>query len=176
MPLSKKRKALFEEITQAVGVFGNERFVSQQLRRHYEPLCDEILYDTLGSIVAYKKSGVAKAAKILVLAHMDEVGFRVGGIMKDGTLKFSDLSSGVWEQTLMAQRIYVQTQEGALIEGVIDTIPPHQLTPELRQKPMAAKDMFVDIGCKSKEEVAALGIKMNDNIVLQGHFVELNGG
>ena len=176
MGLSKKRRALFEELTQAVGVMGHETAVSRILKKHYEALANDIIYDNLGSIVAYKKSHQEQPAKVLVLGHMDEVGFKVGKILDDGTIKFSPQSSGVWEQTLMAQRIYVQTKDGTLVPGVIDTIPPHQLTPELRKKPMEAKDMFVDIGCKSKAEVEALGVRLNDSIVLKGEFLELNGG
>ncbi len=176
MPLNQSRKKLFREVTQAVGVFGNEKYVSQVLKKYYEPLCDEILYDNLGSIIAHKKCGDQNPLKVLVLAHMDEVGFRIGQILDDGTIKFNDLPSGIWDQTLMAQRVYVQTDKGELIDGVIDTIPPHRLTPELREKPMKATDMFVDIGCKSKEEVYQKGIKLNNSVVLRGDFVELNGG
>lgn len=176
MRLNKKRRALFEELTQVVGVAGKETEVSRILKGYYEPLADEVIYDTLGSIVAYKKSKQANPAKVLVLGHMDEVGFRVGQILANGNMKFGPLASGFWDQTLMAQRIYIQTNEGTLIEGVIDSIPPHLLTPELRKKPMEAKDMYIDIGCKSKEEVEKLGIRLNDAIVLKGEFLELNEG
>ena len=176
MRLNRKRRELFEELTQAVGVMGHETSVSRILKRHYEPLATEVLYDNLGSIVALKKSKEANPARVLVLGHMDEVGFKVGKILEDGTIKFSPQPSGVWDQTLMAQRIVIQTQSGDLIPGVIDSIPPHQLTPELRQKPMEAKDMYVDLGCKSKQEVEKLGIRLNDSIVLKGEFLELNSG
>lgn len=176
MRLSKKRRELFKELTEAIGVFGREAEVSRILKKHYTNLADNVIYDNLGSIVAHKKSKVANPAKVLVLAHMDEVGFRVGKITNEGLIKFSEGQSGIWEQTLMAQRVYVQTNEGKRISGVINSIPPHLLTQELRQKPMATKDLFVDIGCKSKEEVEALGINLNDSIVVKGEFTELNDG
>ena len=176
MVLSNKRRQLFEEVTQAIGVFGHEVEIRRVLERYYRPLADELMEDQLGSLIAHKKSNNPNAPKVLVLAHMDEVGFRVGSIESDGTLKMHKLPSGIWEQTLMSQRVYVQTKTGKVLEGVIDTIPPHQLTPELRAKPMKAEDMLVDLGCSTKEEAIALGVSVNDSIVIRGDFQVLNGG
>ena len=176
MKLTPTRRKIFETLTQAIGVMGDEKEVAKILRSYYERYCDEIIYDNLGSIYAVKKSKIKDAPKVMVAAHMDEVGFKVGQIMKDGTLKFSEASSGIWEQTVMSQRVTVLTKDGKKIKGVVDAIPPHTLTPELRATPMKTKDMIVDIGCKSKKEVEDLGVNIFDSIVIDGPFVELNDG
>lgn len=176
MPLNKKRKALFKEIIETIAISGKEQEMVRVLKKYYEPLCDEIIYDNLGSICAHKKCANKNAPKVMVLAHMDEVGLHVGEILQDGTIKLSAYKASIWNQTLMAQRVYVQTSDYRLINGVIDTIPPHLLTPELRAKPMEIGKMFVDIGCKSKDEVKKLGIKEFDPIVVRGDLEELNDG
>ncbi len=176
MKLSPKRRKLFESVTQAMGVMGDEQEVAALLKTYYEGYCDEIIYDNLGSIYAVKKSKQPDAMRVMVAAHMDEVGFKVGGIFEDGTLKFAPAASGIWEQVVMTSRIILKTRTGKKIKGVVDAIPPHTLTPQLRASPMAVKDMIVDIGCQSRQEVLDLGVGLNDSIVLDGPFVELNDG
>ena len=176
MRLSEERKQLFKEMCETVAVSGKEKMMARLLKKHYEPLCDEIFYDNLGSIIAHKKSKNPNAPKVLVLAHMDEVGFRIGDILADGTLRFAPTRSGVWDQTLMAQRVYIQTRDYKLIPGVIDTIPPHQLTAALRSQPMTFDKMYIDVGAKSRAEVEAMGIRRFDACVVRGDFEELGDG
>jgi glutamyl aminopeptidase len=176
MKLSSARRKLFEELTQAIGVSGYEHEVTAVLKKYYEPLADQIVFDKLGSVYALKKSKLKNSPKVMVSAHLDEVGFHVGKILEDGTMKISLAYSGVWEQTMMSQRIIIQTSNGKKIKGVIDAIPPHFLTEELRKKPMEVKDMVIDIGAKSKAEVEKLGIKEFDPFIIDGPFLELNEG
>ncbi len=176
MKLSKQRKVLFKELIETVAVSGKEQEMARVLRKYYEPLCDEIITDNIGSICAHKKSKNPNAPKVLLLGHMDEVGLHVGKILDDGVLLISDARASIWNQTLMAQRVYVQTRDNKLINGVIDTIPPHLLTPELRQKPMEISKMMVDIGCKSKKEAEDMGVNVFDPICVRGDLEELGDG
>jgi glutamyl aminopeptidase len=176
MKLSNERLKLFERLTQAIGISGQELEVTKILHELYKPLADEIVYDNLGSIYAVKKSKIKNAPKVMISAHMDEVGFHVGKILPDGTMKISQAYSGIWDQTMMSQRIIIQTGNGKHIPGVIDAIPPHFLTEELRKKPMESKDMIVDVGAKSPAEVEKMGIKEFDPFIINGPLVELNDG
>ena len=176
MKLSPARRKLFETLTQAHAVMGDEQEMAALLKQYYTGYCDEIVYDNLGSIYAVKKSKQPHAPHVMVAAHMDEVGFKVGKILEDGTIKFSSLGSGIWEQVVMTDRVTIKTHAGTKVKGVVDAVPPHRLTPEQRSKPMQIKDMIVDIGCRNPQEVAKLGIQINDSIVLDGPFVELNDG
>ncbi len=176
MRLNKERFELFKEFVETVAPSGHENNMLHLLDKKYKELCDEVLYDNLGGIVAHKKSKCKDAPKVLVLAHMDEVALHVAKINSDGSLAISDVRSSIWEQTLMTSQVYVQTYENKLIQGVIGTIPPHMLTPELRSKPMGISMMCVDIGTKSYEETIKLGINIFDPIVVKGDLVELNDG
>lgn len=176
MKLSKERFELFKEFVETVAVSGHENNMLKLLKEKYEPLCDELLYDNLGSIVAHKKSKAKDAPKVLVLAHMDEVGLHVKGINADGSLAISDVRGSIWEQTLSTSRVYIQTRDNKLINGVIGSIPPHLLNAETRNKPFAIEQMTIDIGTKSIEETKALGINMFDPIVVRGDLEELGDG
>ena len=94
---------------------------------------------------------------------MDEVGFMVRQIDDNGYIKFVTLG-GWWGQVMLAQQVTITTHSGKTYHGVIGSIPPHILTPEARQKPMDIKDMYIDLGVDSKEEVEALGIRPGDMI------------
>ena len=81
----------------------------------------------------------------------------------NGYIKFVTL--GGWcGQVLLAQQVTITTSSGKTYHGVIGSTPPHILTPEARQKPMDIKDMYIDLGVDSKEEVESLGIRPGDMI------------
>ena len=77
---------LMRELTEAPGVPGQEEHVRRVMRRHLEPL-GEVLTDNLGSIVA-RKEGDGDGPKVVLVGHMDEIGFMVTRITDDGYLKF----------------------------------------------------------------------------------------
>lgn len=99
----------------------------------------------------------------MVAGHMDEVGFMVTGVTDKGMLRFQTLG-GWWSQVLLAQRVEVITRTKK-ITGVIASIPPHLLEDAQRNKPMAIKNMMIDVGADSKQEVADMGIRPGDQIV-----------
>jgi len=99
----------------------------------------------------------------MVAGHMDEVGFMVTSVTDKGMLRFQTLG-GWWSQVLLAQRVHVVTKKGP-ITGVIASIPPHLLDESQRNKPMAIKNMMIDVGADSKQEVAEMGIRPGDQIV-----------
>jgi len=176
MRLNKERFELFKEFIECVAVSGDERNMFKLLNDKYKDICDEILSDNLGSIVAHKKSKDLNAPKVLVLAHMDEVGLHVASILKDGSLLISDSRASIWSQTLMASKVYIQTRDNKLINGTIGTIPPHMLSAEMADRAMPISKMMVDIGAKTYEEAIELGINVFDPIVVRGELEELGNG
>src|SRR5699024_11963465 len=76
--------------------------------------------------------------------HLDEVGFMITRIDKDGFLYFQTIG-GWWSQVMLAQRVTIMTKKGD-VTGVIGSKPPHILSAEARKKPVEIKDMFIDIG------------------------------
>jgi len=175
MTLSKETLALMEELTQAFGIPGDEVEVSRILKKHYETLSEEIIYDNLGSIFAVKKSKNPNAKTIMIAAHMDEVGFIVKNINAVGSLSLAPLG-GWWNQTLLGQRVLIKTKSGKKIKGTIGSIPPHLLTDKERSAPMDIKNMLVDIGQSTKAQAEALGITIGSPVILEGAFEVLEGG
>lgn len=166
---------LMEELTQAMGISGDEKEVSQILAKHYEGLADEVVYDNLGSIFALKRSKKTNAPWVMIAGHMDEVGFIVKDINAQGALSISPMG-GWWSQVLLSQRVIVKAKDGTKHSGTIASIPPHLLSEKERNAPMDIKNMLVDVGCSSKEEVLALGLSVGSPLVLEGKFDVLQNG
>lgn len=170
--LSEKQLKWFKDLTQLDGVSGHEHYVANYLEKEYSKYADEILRDQLGSIVALKKSKQKNAPKVLVLGHMDEVGFLVKDITKTGVLKIHPVG-GWFSQTLLAHRIRLTTRSGDQFPGTIGSIPPHMLSAEDRKKPMEIDQMIVDVGATDKEDALTMGIQIGDMIVVQGEFEQI---
>src|SRR5699024_9864142 len=130
--------------------------------RELEAMGTSVITDGLGGIFG-RKSGASDKPRILLAGHMDEVGFMVKEIHKDGYLYFTPLG-GWWSQVLLSQRVAVMTEKKNFT-GVIGSKPPHLLTPEERKKVYPMKEMFVDIGARNAEQVKKWGIRVGDPIV-----------
>lgn len=153
---------LFKTLTELPGAPGNEHAVRKFMRSELEKYSDEIVQDRLGSIFGVKR-GQADGPKIMVAGHMDEVGFMVTSVTKNGMIRFQTLG-GWWSQVLLAQRVRIITEKGS-IPGVIGSIPPHLLSEDQRNKPMQIKNMLIDIGADSEENAVELGIKPGQQIL-----------
>ncbi|MBU8689305.1 M42 family metallopeptidase [Priestia megaterium] len=160
--MNNETLSLFKTLTELPGAAGNEHQVRSFMRSQIEPLVDEVIQDGLGSLfgVRYNEE---RGPKVMVAGHMDEVGFMVTSVTDKGMLRFQTLG-GWWSQVLLAQRVHVVTKKGP-ITGVIASIPPHLLDESQRNKPMAIKNMMIDVGADSKQEVAEMGIRPGDQIV-----------
>ncbi|HET7559129.1 MAG TPA: M42 family metallopeptidase [Limnochordia bacterium] len=163
---------LYHRLTEAPGVPGDEGAVRALMREQLAPL-GEIVTDRLGSI-AVRAVGSAGDPKILVLGHMDEVGFMVNGITEGGFLRFQTLG-GWWEQVMLAQRVEVHTASGPLV-GVIGSKPPHILPADERKKPVEKREMFIDIGAVDKADALRLGVRPGDMVVPVCPFAPLGDG
>ncbi|MGN8232895.1 M42 family metallopeptidase [Priestia flexa] len=160
--MNSETLSLFKTLTELPGAPGHEHAVRSFMKSQMEPLTDEIIQDGLGSIFGVKKSN-SSGPKVMVAGHMDEVGFMVTGVTDKGMLRFQTLG-GWWSQVLLAQRVEVITRTKK-ITGVIASIPPHLLEDAQRNKPMAIKNMMIDVGADSKQEVADMGIRPGNQIV-----------
>lgn len=160
---------MMRELTDAPGVSGHEEAVRRVMRRYLEPL-GEVLTDNLGSIVA-RKEGRAGGPKVMLVGHLDEIGFMITRITDEGYLKFQTL--GGWSgQVMLAQRVEVQTRSGPII-GVIGSKPPHILSKEEREKAADIKAMFIDIGAASRAEAESWGVRPGDPAVPASSFTAM---
>ncbi len=153
---------ILKELTEASGVPGQEHEVRELMRTYLQPLTEEMYTDNLGSIVG-RKTGSAGGPKIMLMGHLDEVGFMVTRVTKTGFVLFQTL--GGWlPQVLQAQRVMIKTRKGDIV-GVIGSKPPHILSPHEREKVTDIRDMYIDIGAVSEEQAKELGIRPGDPIV-----------
>jgi len=163
---------LLRELTEAPGVSGYERAVREIIRRHLRDFTT-IEQDRLGSIVC-RKDGEAKTPRIMLAGHMDEIGFIVKLVTDEGFIKLSPLG-GWWEHVMLAQRVVIKTRQGD-VPGIIGSKPPHVLSQDERKKVLEMKDMYVDIGATSSDEVKALSVRVGDPIIPICPFTVLGTG
>jgi putative aminopeptidase FrvX len=167
-----KTALLLKELTEANGVSGHEQEIRAAVEKRLAGL-GTLEKDKIGSLIC-RQTGSAKSPVIMIAGHMDEIGFMVKLVTKDGFLKFVPLG-GWFDQVLLGQRVSVLTTKG-IVEGVIGAKPPHLLPAEEREKVVKKKEMYIDVGATSREEVERMGVRPGDPAVPQARFSVLGGG
>lgn len=141
-----------ERLSALNGPSGSEDSVREFLIEELKSLCDEVYTDAMGNLIAVKHCGKSGAKKLLLDAHMDEIGFIVTGI-ENGFLRFAPLG-GIDARILPAEKVRVLAEEA--IPGVIDTMPPHALKAEDMEKPVPMDDLVIDTGMTQQEAEARI--------------------
>lgn len=162
---------LIEELISTPGASGFESEIAQLIISKIENYVDEVRIDRLGNVLA-KVSGKG-TTRVLIDAHMDEVGLIVKAIDDKGFIRFEVLG-GLDNRILPAQRVVIHTKKGK-INGSIGIIPPHFITDKEKEKVIPAQNLFIDIGATNKEEAIEAGIRIADPITLQRGLDKLLG-
>jgi endoglucanase len=157
---------LLKEITEAGGVSGYEGDVRVLMRSYLEGIA-EIEQDKMGSFIG-KHVGGADGPRVMMAGHMDEIGFMVKLITKEGFVKFLPLG-GWWDQVLLGHRVVIKTGKGDVV-GVMGAKPPHMLSADDRKKVVEKKDMYIDVGARSKEDVEEIGVRPGDPVIPVSEF------
>lgn len=134
-------------ITELDGLSGNEQLVRRQIEQQLEGKF-EYTVDRIGNLYAHSKGFYPNDIKLMLSAHMDEVGFMVTHITKDGYLKFQSVG-GVDERILPGKAVYVGKKK---LCGVIGSLAIHLQTKAQREKITEMRDLFIDIGAKDQEQ------------------------
>jgi putative aminopeptidase FrvX len=142
---------LLQKLTQAVGISGDEKEVRRLIRDLIADHVDEWRVDALGNLIAVKKGTGESDLRVMVDAHMDEIGLIVIDIDSDGTLRFEKVG-GIDDRTLLGKVVQVGSKK---ITGVIGGRPVHLSTAAERGTVVKHKDMRIDIGAQKKEEASA---------------------
>ena len=145
---------------------GFERPVALAAKELLEPLMDEVRLDRLGNVIGVRRCGRPGAKKLLLDAHLDEVGMTVTGV-QDGFLRFQ--ARGVDTRMLPDREVTVFTDPPML--GVVACLPPHVLTAEDREKAPEVKDLFVDVGLSQEE--AERRVPIGTPMVYRADFTRL---
>ena len=163
---------LLRKLSEAFGPSGFEDEVRDLVVSELSPYVDELFIDRWGNVIGVKY-GKRRDLKAMVAAHMDEIGLLIDNIDKNGFLRFRAI--GGWnEVTLVGQRVVIRTADGRKIKGVIGSRPPHVTPPGKEREAPELKDLFIDIGASSDEEVRKLGINVGSVAVLDREFEVLN--
>jgi tetrahedral aminopeptidase len=157
---------LLSEICQIPGAPGFEKLVRNFVTEQVKPLVDHIEVDNMGNLYAIKKGTGTK--KVMVAAHMDEIGFMVKHIDDKGFIRFTTLG-GFDPKTLTAQRVLVHGKKDLL--GVMGSKPIHVMSADERNKVAKIEDYFIDLGLP-KEEVEK-HITIGDPITRERSLVEM---
>lgn len=164
-------KELLFALCSMQGVSGHESPIAKLLQSELEKIAHRVYIDTLGSVHAQFFCGAPDAKKILLDAHMDEIGLMVTRICKDGMLKFCNLG-GVDSRILPAARVTVHGKRDLF--GVVTTLPPHITSAGDYKKVIPAEEMCIDVGLDF-ETVSSL-ISPGDVIHFESPPKELSNG
>ena len=134
-------------ITTVPGTSGYEAPVAGAFAHAFEACCDEVKIDHNQSVVAVQR-GSGKGPKVMLCAHIDEVGLMTTGVEEDGSVRF--LSMGVAAQTLPAQEVQILSKDGP-IYGVIGAMPPHLTASGERDAVTPVDELFIDTGLSAQE-------------------------
>ncbi|MEM3703775.1 MAG: M42 family metallopeptidase [Candidatus Bathyarchaeia archaeon] len=161
---------MLEKLSNACGVAGREEEVRDLMKMILKPYVDGVKEDKLGNVIGIKKGG-KNAPKVMLAAHMDEIGLFVKTISKEGFLQFSKIG-GIDDRILLAQKVIVHTEKGPL-HGIIGSKPPHIQKEEERKKVITYDELFIDIGAENQKEAKNMGVKIGDPVSFDIKFARI---
>lgn len=159
---------LLAKICETPGTSGFEQPIRETILKEIHGLADEVTVDPMGNIVTILR-GKDSSKKVMVPAHMDEIGFIVTHIDNDGFVKFHTLG-GFDPKTLTSQRVLIHTKKKSLL-GVMGSKPIHVMSAEERTKLPQIQDYFIDLGMEKDEVVKYVSV--GDPITRQRELVEM---
>ena len=157
-----------ERICGAPGISSFEQEIGRILEEEYTSLGFACEKDRLGSVVADKCKD-QPGPKMMVAAHMDEVGFMVEEIDENGFLKVRPIGSW-WSHLILGQWYTVVTKDNRQYPALMGSMATHGLPAEIKNKTVKMEDAYLDLGAGSQEEVRSLGIAVGDMVSPWTHF------
>lgn len=153
---------LLKELSELIGPSGKEQSVQKFILEQVKEYVDEYEIDPLGNLIVYKKGNEKSFPSLLLSAHSDEIGFIVKKIESNGFIRF-ELLGGFDPRILPSQPIWIQSEKGT-VNGVIGTLSGHYVKWDDPKRISSHRDLYIDIGANSQEEVAKMGVKIGQAI------------
>jgi putative aminopeptidase FrvX len=161
--------AFLERLLDAAGPSGFEVRAARVWREEAETFADEVRVDVNGN--SFATVNPAGSPRVMLAGHVDEIGLQITHIDGQGFLYVAEI--GGWDpQVLVGQRVSILTSSGA-VTGVIGKKAIHLIEQDERSKASKTKSLWVDVGASSKKDVAKLGIRVGDPMVLAQGMVRL---
>ena len=160
-----------ERLLDAQGPSGFEVRPARVWRKEAEGFADSVTVDVGGNSIA--EINPTGNPRVMLAGHVDEIGLQVTHIDERGYLWVDEI--GGWDpQVVVGQRVTLLSRERDVI-GVVGKKPIHLIQPDERSKAAKIKELWVDVGAKSRDEVHSLGIRVGDPMVLATRMVRLAG-
>lgn len=171
--MEEKTFQRIKELTELQGTSGFEEDIRSYMRSAITPLVDDVQQDGLGGIFGLRQADESKP-RVMVAAHMDEVGFMLTEITPRGLFKVVPL--GGWNPYVVsAQRFTLKTSKGNY-PCISSSVPPHLLRGTSGQGQIKVEDILFDAGFESKDEALAYGVLPGDTIVPKTETVKTANG
>ena len=153
------------------GVSGGENEVREYIAERVRKVADEVTIDVMGNVIAYKKGARVPEKKVILCAHMDEVGVMVTGITDDGYLKFAAVGS-IDGRVIVGKAVTFGKQR---VLGIIGCKAIHLIKEKDREKVIEIEEMYIDIGAKDREEAEKL-VSLGDTGAFDNEIREFGDG
>jgi putative aminopeptidase FrvX len=161
--------SFLERLLDAAGPSGFEVRAARVWREEAEKLVDDVLVDVNGN--SFASLNTAGKPRVMLAGHIDEIGLQVTHVDEQGYLYVAEI--GGWDpQVLVGQRVRILTKAGG-VTGVIGKKAIHLIEREDRDKASKVKQLWVDVGATSRADVASLGVRVGDAMVLDQGMVRL---
>jgi endoglucanase len=162
---------LLKQLCEINGTSGDEDgvagFLTDYIEKNIHPESTVVRRDNLGNLLVYKKGRHTPAKKIMFTAHMDEVGFIITGITKEGFLHFAPVG-GINANVVFGRRVVF----GNGTVGVIAGKPVHLLDKDEKDKQPKIEELLIDIGASDKKQAEAAAVP-GDYCYFAGEFEEI---
>jgi endoglucanase len=164
--------SLLRSLSESFGPSGFEDAVREIVIKEVESVADSVWVDSMGNLFALKR-GRKGGASLMLTAHMDEIGFLVTHVDNRGFLRVAPIG-GQSPRVIQGQRVLVRARDGSLVKGVIGSKPPHVMKPDEAKQCPEVRDVYVDVGATSAQEVERIGITVGSPVAFERGLERLN--
>lgn len=157
---------LLKRLCTANGISGDEGNIRNIIINEIKSFADEITVDNLGNLIVFKKGKKTSEHKLMISAHMDEVGFMVTDITSDGYIKFDEVG-GIDRRVIPSKQVVIGENN---LNGVVGLKPIHLSKGDEATAIPAFSDMYIDVGADSKEQALSV-VNYGDSINFVSDFI-----
>ena len=166
---------LLEQLCAIHAVSGREDAITAFVREAIRPMVDELSIDNLGNVVGILHGEQYPEHRLMLQAHMDELGLIVRNIKDDGFIQVERVG-GMPEKSLLGARLDILTDDGRIIPGYVGTKSHHITQPDEKYRVPGIHEQFIDVGLTSREAVEESGIQVGDPITYHPNFHRFGDG
>ncbi|SFG76639.1 M42 family metallopeptidase [Oribacterium sp. WCC10] len=162
-------RKLIKPLSETFGPSGQEDEVYELIKKEIESYDVTISTDVMGNLIAFKKGN--RPGKLMVAAHMDEIGLIIRHIDANGFI-FIETLGGIAPQQFFGKHVVIRTEDGRHIDGIVNSLHPGR-PDRCTEMPKSIGEFFIEVGAESREEVYEMGIQEGDPVSIDYPVIEL---